>query len=84
MIRGAWTKLRAKTDNQHEAKGRWRTRPRHAGAEYSAPGPGTVRHRPGFDYRRLEKINSLLTSQVAAPLQQIQKIEASTRSSSRM
>lgn len=76
MIRGAWTKLRAKLTTsmrQRAAAGLVL-----AMLMLSIPRPAQAQF--GIDLALiiagLKQINSLLTSQVAAPLQQIQKIES--------
>ena len=73
MIRGAWTKLRATSMKQRVAAGLVL-----AMLVLSIPRPAQAQF--GIDLALisagLKQINSPLTSQVAAPLQRIQKIES--------
>src|ERR1035438_9416793 len=76
MIRGAWTKLRAKlTTNMSQRVAAGLVL---AMLVLSIPRPAQAQF--GIDLALiiagLKQINSLLTSQVAAPLQEIQKIES--------
>ena len=85
MIRGAWTKLRAKLTTSMRQKA---SLPDSSSpcCVLSIPRPAQAQF--GIDLALiiagLKQINSLLTSQVAAPLKQFRRSKASTRSSSGM